>query len=94
MLVPQYSLRWILGLTLGVILLSLVGQQAYAGAHWAVGILAACGALVALFVLLAILYFVVAGLARIASWFQPGEVGSSPFATHNPPPQWVPSQRE
>lgn len=94
MLVPQFTLRWILGLTLGVILLSLLAQQAYGGALWAFGVLAALGAVVALFILMAALFLVAWALSVLIGLAGPRHPGQSPFATDAPPPQWVPSPRE
>jgi hypothetical protein len=49
MLIPRFSLRWLLGLTTAFALLSLVWSFAFRGAPWALGISAAINGLALVF---------------------------------------------
>jgi len=82
MLIPRYSLRWLLGLTTFCALVSLVLSFAVKGQAWAIGV--ASGLWTA--VIAALLYIA----AFLAAWFvaqfatatrrQPQSGGESPFA--------------
>ena len=92
MIAPQFSLRSILAVTAVVAVLSLVGQQAWQGYVWAYGVLIGLAAVLALFVIFALLFAVVWVMATVLGSFQSRPTGAAPFATHTPPPQWVPNR--
>ena len=79
MLIPRYSIRWLLGLTTFSAVVSLVLSQAVRGQAWAIGVVAGLWT----FVILAIFYavaFVVAWLIdQVATHRQSRDAGSSPF---------------
>jgi hypothetical protein len=92
MLIPRFSLRWMLLATAVVAGLSLVLSQAVRGADWATALLAALCAVLAVFAL----YGWTFGFAWVLAWvgrrlrakYRP-PVARSPFADAGPPRQIV-----
>jgi hypothetical protein len=94
MLIPRFTLRGYLWLTVAVAALGTVGSFALRGHRWAVAVLAALGLVPFLFLVFALLFalawvFVEGALARARAKQQPG----SPFATDRPAEQLLPPVR-
>ena len=90
MLVPRFSLRWLLLLMTGFSVFFLVVRFAARGHHWAVGlVVAACTMVLSVLVygLFFSVAYLLAGLLRIV---RPVAPPASPFATDSLPPQVVP----
>jgi uncharacterized membrane protein len=88
MILPQFSIRWLMGATAAMAALSLVASFAYKGQPWAVGVLGALGSLALTFAAYAAFWLIavcVAGLVRVVRREAPR--ADSPFATHKPAPQ-------
>jgi hypothetical protein len=82
MLIPRFSLRWLLGVTTLCALGSLVLASAVKGEVWALGVAAAMGGLV-LLAALHIATFLAAWLLSLferATFGREGSAGGSPFA--------------
>jgi hypothetical protein len=83
MLIPRYSLRWLLGLTTFSAGVSLVLSYAIRGQAWAIGVAAGLWSLVAVALAYVaaflIAWFIAQGM--IATRTRGGAAGSSPFAT-------------
>lgn len=91
MLIPRFSLRWVLAATFGCALVFLTGRMALAGHLWAIGIVSAIGLAAALFGIFAALFAIAFTLSTIAG-FRSRPKLESPFATDKLPPQVIPPQ--
>jgi len=97
MVIPRFSILWLMGLTLVCAFLSLILSFAVRGEQWAIGVMAALGSVVALVALYIVAFFVAWLLAQIeqalrsagpqpVSPFQAGSTPTaSPFAPVAPP---------
>jgi hypothetical protein len=90
MIAPKYSLRILLIVMVGIALLSLLGRYAVQGQSWAISLL-----LCVLLVLTMFASYVVAFLFALIgsvldSLLRPAVRPTTPFATHQPPPQVLP----
>jgi hypothetical protein len=95
MVIPRFSLRWLLALTTFCALLSLVVSLAIRGQAWAIGISAALAALVLLGVLFVATFLVAWLVAQVeAAVFGRKQPGVSPFGNEKSPdsPFAVPTQ--
>ena len=93
MLIPRFTLRWLLLLTTVCGGLSLVLSYAMQGREWAIAVSLALGAVPLLFLLHALAFAVAWGFAQVANAiggmaYKPK--GVSPFATAGPPRQILP----
>ena len=93
MLIPRFTLRWLLLLTTVCGGLSLVLSYAIQGREWAIAVSLALGAIPLLFLLHALAFAVAWGFAQISNGisgmaYKPK--GASPFASAGPPRQIVP----
>src|SRR5262245_45828794 len=93
MLLPQFSIRWLLGLTAVIAALAMIASFAYQGQPWAV---ASIGAVAGLAVSFLAFGFVWAASMAVA-WFvrafrRRPVVAESPFAMHKPAPQVIEPQ--
>ena len=92
MLIPRFSLRWLLLLTTVCAVFFLIVRMAGQGQHWAVGIVTGVTALALAMLVYGVFFslaFVLTGLIRRV---RPGSPPSSPFATDSLPPQVIPPQ--
>lgn len=87
MLIPRFSLRWLLGLTLVCSLYFVVLAAAVRGAQWAIALSVATGS-VAVVATVQIFCFLLAwSLGKTFRIFRVRELPQSPFATARPAPQ-------
>ncbi len=80
MLIPRYSLRWLLGLTTVSAGISLVLSYAVRGQAWAIGITAGLWTFVAVAVLFVTAFLCAWLIDRFAAATKTGRGGRSPFA--------------
>ncbi len=79
MLIPRYSLRWLLGLTTVSAGISLVLSYAVRGHAWAIGITAGLWTFVAVAVLFVTAFLCAWLIDRVGSTTKTGGAGRSPF---------------
>jgi hypothetical protein len=84
MLIPQFSLRWLLGVTALCAGVSLILSYAVAGETWAIGAAAAVGSIVGLAALYAAVFLGAWLLVQVAGGLVGSRPGQSPFATKTP----------
>lgn len=90
MLVPQFSIRWLLGLTALAAVFALVASFAYRGDPWAIALVGAFGGLVLSFVAFAGMWVVAMGVGGVVRGLRRRQpVAESPFAMHKPAPQVI-----
>ena len=90
MLIPRFSVRWLMLLTTVCAVFFLVMRYAALGRFWAIGLVATVSTLVLAMVVYGLLFslaFVLAGLLRMV---RPSSPPASPFATDSLPPQVIP----
>ncbi len=92
MLIPRFSVRWMLLLTACCAVFAFVVSLAVAGHVWAIALSVTLASTALIFTLYA-LFFLVAWAG--ATWW--GKVvgrrpAASPFASHTAPPHWVPPE--
>ena len=87
MFIPQFSIRWLLGVTtVCAVVFSIVGM-AFQGAAWAIGVSAAVLALVVAMFAYAAMFSLVWLFALVFPSLRGGRrAGQSPLAPHPPPP--------
>ena len=86
MLIPRFSLRWLLTVTTVSGVLALILAQAVRGSAWAVGICWTLAALAVNFLLFLGVFLVAWGVLRASLMWRVKKT-ASPFATDAPPPQ-------
>jgi hypothetical protein len=88
MLIPRYSLRWLLALITASAAVSLVLSYAFPPRNrdWAIGIAAALGCLVLLMIMYAVTFLAAWAIAQIETAISKsrGGEGTSPFASDPP----------
>jgi hypothetical protein len=100
MLIPRYSLRWLLVLITVSAAISFVLSYAIRGRDWAIGIaagLASLAILMALFVLAFLAAWAIAQLEKAASRRDPGTspfAGNTPASPFGPPAAGLPAAGE
>jgi len=90
MLIPRFSVRWLMLLTTVCAVFFLVMRYAALGRFWAIGLVATVSTLVLAMLVYGLLFslaFVLAGLLRMV---RPSSPTASPFATDSLPPQVIP----
>jgi len=88
MILPQFSIRWLLGMTAAMAALSLVASFAYKGQAWAIGILGALGSLALTFAAYAVFWLLAIGVAGLVRLLRRETLqAESPFAMHKQAPQ-------
>jgi hypothetical protein len=92
MLIPRFSLRWLLSATTASGLFFLVVAQAVRGEHWAQGLCFAALCLAACLAFYFIAWSAAIVLAKALSARPAVEVVSTPFATAEPPAQIIPPE--
>lgn len=91
MLIPRFSLRWILSFTTVLGVLFVVVRQAFLQQTWAIAFSAAVGLLVAIFLTYGVLFMLAYGLAKATRTLSPTKKPSNPFIVEGQyPPQMVP----
>jgi hypothetical protein len=90
MLIPRFSLKWLLALMTVSGVVAYVLAQAVSGKAWGVGVSVACGALVLTGLVHAVVFVLAHAVAQIGGSRQ--SRATSPFATHVAPPQILPPQ--
>lgn len=86
MLIPRFSLRWLLTVTTVCGVLALIFSQAVNGSAWAVGFCWALAALTVNFLLFVAVFLVAWGGLQLIV-MRRAKRTASPFATNTPPPQ-------
>ena len=92
MLIPRFSLRWLLLLTTLSGLFFFVVARAVAGNPWAIALAVALSATLGTFVLHAIVFGLAWTMAVSWRFAVARKTSSSPFATSAPPPQVIPPE--
>jgi amino acid transporter len=87
MLIPRYSIRWMLGIMTLCGLFFLVVSLGVRGHVWAAAIAIAVAALVLAILVQAVFFVVAYWAAVVAEKLFPKRPQRSPFASHAPPPQ-------
>ena len=90
MLIPNFSIRWLLGITTSAAFFFLIVNFARSGHKWAFGLSAAIAFGLLLFVFFALMFFFCYWLTRVTRIAQPKPKPISPFATDTLPPQIIP----
>ena len=91
MLLPRFSIRWVLLLTTVLALLSAVMRQAYFGQQWAIAVTAVLVFLLAVFLSYAAAILSAYTLARATRTLHPPNKNPNPFVVQGQfPPQMVP----
>lgn len=95
MLIPRFTIRWLLLLTTICAVVFFIVGFAVRGESWAIAISTSVVSLAFAFFLYGLFFvaaFILATLFGIAKRSQP--VGGTPFATAEPPPQVIPPMEE
>ena len=91
MLIPRFSIRWVLAFTAVCAFLSFIVARGMAGQHLAMAITAAMALLVSCFLLYSATFILAYGLARTTRSLQAKEGPRTPFASDDQlPRQMVP----
>lgn len=80
MLIPQFSLRWILAVTAVCGFVSLIGAAAVRGAPWAAAVVVAIGAVGLILTVHALMFFMIWVLSLLPPLRGRVVTGQSPFA--------------
>jgi hypothetical protein len=89
MIIPRFSLRWLLGVTTLCALLAYVLAQAIRGQAWGIAISVTVGALLFTSLVHAVVFLLAWGIASAGTGIRRTRA-TSPFATHVAPPQILP----
>lgn len=89
MLIPRFSLRWLLAATTICGLLAYVVAQAVRGEAWGIAVSVVGGAVIMTAVVFAMVFIVAWSIAAMAMRARKSRA-TSPFATHVAPPQILP----
>jgi hypothetical protein len=92
MLIPRFTIRWLLSLTTVAAVFSLVVHLALQGRAWAIAVSVTAASLALAFFLYAVFFAVAYLAASFQGLFRGRPTDGSPFATAEPPPQLVPPQ--
>ena len=91
MLIPRFSLRWLLAATTVCGVLAYVLSQAVAGQAWGIAVSVACGTLLLTAVVHAVVFVMAWSVASLGTGARRSRA-TSPFAMHVTPPQLLPPQ--
>jgi hypothetical protein len=91
MLLPRFSLRWLLAATTVCGVLAYVLAQAVRGQAWGIAMSVAAGALVLTAAFYAVVFVIAWGAAAVGTGMRKKRA-TSPFAMHVAPPQILPPQ--
>ena len=92
MLIPRFTIRWLLGLTAVCSVFFLVLASALRGQFWATALSIAIASAVVAFLCYAAFFGVAYALASLFGVVRMQPRGGSPFATAAPPPQIIPPE--
>jgi hypothetical protein len=92
MLIPRFTIRWLLGLTAVCSVFFLVLASALRGQLWAMALSIAITSAVVAFLCYAALFGVAYALAALFGAVRSQPRGGSPFAAGVPPPQLIPPE--
>jgi hypothetical protein len=92
MLIPRFTIRWLLSLTTVCAFFFLIAGTAVNGKMWAVGVVTAVVTLLIAMLTYAFLFVWAFALARFFRSIRPNSPPASPFATDQLPPQVIPPQ--
>lgn len=91
MLIPRFSIRWILLLTAVLGILSVVVRQAFLAKGWAIACSALMGFVVLVFLMYGGMFMLAYWLAKATRMLNPPEKTSNPFIVEGQyPPQQIP----
>ena len=91
MLLPRFSIRWMLLLTTVLAVLSVVVRQATLGSSWAIALTATVALSAAIFLLYGVMFLLACGLASLTRTLKPPQQPENPFVIEGQyPPQDVP----
>jgi hypothetical protein len=93
MLIPRFTIRWLLSLTTVAAVFSLVVHLALQGRAWAISVSVTVAGLALAFFLYGVFFAVAYLAASFQGLFRGRPMDESPFATAEPPPQLVPPQQ-
>lgn len=92
MLLPKFSIRSLLLLMVVAGFVFLTASQAVRGQSWAIAVCIALLSLLLSFVVYTVVFFLAVPAALISQAMETNTAPTSPFATHQPPPQILPPQ--
>jgi hypothetical protein len=92
MLIPRFTIRWLFLLMTVAGIFSLVVNLALQGKIWAIAIAVSVGSLGLTFLLYGVFFALAYLVVSVQGLFRRHPAAGSPFATAEPPPQWVPPQ--
>jgi hypothetical protein len=92
MLIPRFTIRWLLALMTVASVFFLVVSLAVQGKTWAIALSITVASLGAAFLMYAVFFGLAYAMASTGSAFRQSPVVGTPFATAEPPPQLVPPQ--
>ena len=87
MIIPRFTVRWLLALMAVCAVLAFIVSLAVTGRIWAVALSIAVAGLVLTFMGYAAAFCVAWGIAELWRFATGRRIAISPFATHTPPPQ-------
>jgi hypothetical protein len=90
MLIPRFTIRWLLSLTTVSAVFFLIVTCAVQGDAWAVAVSLGVASLAIAFLVYGVLFGVAWLIASAVGVFRAAPSGRTPFATTEPPPQIVP----
>ena len=92
MLIPRFTIRWLLLLMTVSSFFFLVLSFAVGGQAWAIAVSLSVGSLLLAFVCYAVVFGLAALIAAVRGLLRPTPRGDTPFATAEPPPQIIPPE--
>lgn len=92
MLIPRFTVRWLLALMAVCALLAFVISLAVGGQLWAMAMSLAVVSVLVVLILHASIFCLAWGAAELWRLATNQRVAASPFATHTPPPQILRSE--
>lgn len=93
MLLPRFSIRWILIFTTTLSVLFVVVRQAFLQQHWAMAVSATLAFSIVIFLIYGAMFLAAYALARATRTLQPPKAPANPFIVEGEfPPQLVPKR--
>lgn len=93
MLIPRFSLRWLMLALAGASLLAFTARQAVFGQSWALAVMVTVLTLVFMFVVYIVVFSAAWLVATLVGLRKRGPKPGSPFAFSQPPPQVIAATR-
>ena len=95
MLIPRFSIRWLLLFMLSLAFLFLMVRQAFLLQKWAVALTAGLAFVVGIFLCYAAMFLTAYGLAKLTRAIDPPQKPSNPFIVDGQyPPQEIPKHSQ